>query len=228
MVLAEALDGTGPAVVQVDTVFAVDVRAVAGAVAPDAVVGWGRPPGTVATLGRERVVAVLGSGDPLAAGSSVPVAALRARTVWMWSRTTAAADWDRLVDHVDPTRGAVEVVDTRGSPAQERIIAAVADEGGCTLAPARYLQQARPADIVGRDLDPPLSIPVTISWRATPSPGLQHLLDGWWSRGSPDDSAGPAAFDFGGIADLAVATSGAVLLLAAGVALVRLRRPTAR
>lgn len=180
-VLAETLRAFDPAQVQVSTLLAVDLPALHAAAELDAVVGWGPLPAALAehqvSLGLEEVLAVLREDDPLAAADRVAVSALSHRTLWLWQPGVGTSDWTQLADHVDPTRARITPLDTAGSPAQETMITAVVDQGGCTFAPSSYLRQARPSGVVGIALDPPLRLPVLLAWNGQPDRALRLLLD---------------------------------------------------
>lgn len=169
--------------VEVVVVYVLDLSALAK-LAPSRVDGiavWGVPPAELAddhrTVGLEEVHAVLSGSDPLARGETVTAEALSERTLWMWPRATGGRMWDLLVSYVGAPAGGIGIVGSPGGgAAQELMIKAVQEQGGYTFAPASYLRRSDPARTVAVPLDPPLQIPLALSWRGHPSAALQRLL----------------------------------------------------
>ena len=146
----------------------------------DAVAAWGAPPpglGEHSTVvARESVHVVLREDDPLAAGDVVAAGALADRTLWMWPPMSGTQAWELLVAHVSAPPHTIATVGGVGSPALELMIRAVQDKGGYTFAPASYLARATPAGTTALPLEPPLQIPLTLTWRTEPLPALRALI----------------------------------------------------
>ncbi len=147
----------------------------------DALATWtvpdGDPPRRSVVAAVEETIVVAREDDPLVAAGAVAVSALAAAPPpWMFPRGTGPEARDAMLRHAGRAGAPVRVVDAGTAPAQEAMIRAVQRHGGWTFATRRYLARTGWAGVVGVPIDPPLRMPVHLSWRGAPGRGLRRLV----------------------------------------------------
>ncbi|GAA1827057.1 LysR family transcriptional regulator [Microlunatus capsulatus] len=122
----------------------------------------------------------LPAGHRLAASPRVRVADLREEPVVMFPRPLSAHAWDRMQGHLlpeGPSRPGQLVTESNATTGPDIVLRGVAAGKGVGPAVLPLSEPRRSEGVVLRPLDPPLTLPLELTWREPAGRALQRVVD---------------------------------------------------
>jgi DNA-binding transcriptional LysR family regulator len=116
----------------------------------------------------------------LADSPCVDVADLVEEPIVMFPRPLSAHSWDRMHSHLlpnGPSRPGQVITELNATNGPEIVLRGVAAGRGVGPAVLRLAEQDRPEGVILRPLNPPLTLPLELTWREPASRAVQRVVD---------------------------------------------------